>query len=231
MQKMNRFRLSFGTSLATVILLASPVAVYARGGNDSTTTSGSTETETHNSTTIASGQTETEHATEVETQSADDSTELHHKGDSLLAEMHKKHGGDKKNSPEKQKKVCEAHKEGLTNKFSHIASNSQRAQTRIDDILAKSLAFQASSNQTPTGFTALVAAANTAKANSAASIAALQAVTPTVDCNKTSVASDVATFKVAAQQTRANLKAYKTAVKAVLHSLEAAKDSTEGSTN
>jgi len=59
----------------------------------------------------------------------------------------------------------------------------------------------------------------------------LKGVTPTLDCNNASVASDVATFKTAASDTRDKLKAYRDAVKAVLQALEAVKPATtnEGS--
>ncbi len=138
---------------------------------------------------------------------------------------------DKKS--EQKKKICEARKKGLTRKFSNIVANSKKTQTRIDGIYAKSLAYQTAENLQPVDFATLTEAADSAKATSTASIAALQAVTPTVDCNNVSVASDVATFKTAAQKTRDDLKAYRTAVKAVLKSLKEVKpnaEAAEGST-
>ena len=75
---------------------------------------------------------------------------------------------------------------------------------------------------------ALTETSCTAKATAAASQAALQAVTPTVDCGSTSVAQDVATFKAAAEQARTDLKTYKTAVKALVTALQAARTTTEG---
>lgn len=131
----------------------------------------------------------------------------------------------------KHKKRCEAHRQGLTNKFNHIVSNSQKIQTRIDSIFSKALAYQQAKNLQPAGFDALVATAESSKATSAASIDSLKSVTPTLDCNNVSAASDVATFKTAAHQTRTDLKTYRTAVKAVLKSLEITKNTpnTEGS--
>ncbi len=126
-------------------------------------------------------------------------------------------------------KRCEAHKQGLTNKFSHIVTNSQRIQDRITGVLTKAQAYQTAHNLPVANFDSLVSTAQAAGATSAASITSLKAVTPSLDCNNVSVASDVATFKTAAKTTRDDLKAYRTAVKAVLQALEAAKPDTEGS--
>ncbi len=139
--------------------------------------------------------------------------------------------GKKEVSQADHQKRCEAHKQGLTNKFSHIVTNSQRIQDRITDVLTKAQAYQTAHNLTVANFDTLVATAQSAGATSAASITSLKAVTPSLDCNNVSVASDVATFKTAAKTTRDDLKAYRTAVKAVLQALEAAKPATsEGST-
>ncbi len=243
-----------GSTLAVLTLALVFVVgpVSAQHGADDTTTGststvttepehvGSTET-THNSGGSGSGTsgrstttTKTETENETEQQKAENSashTELHKQGDDMVAKLRKEHAGDKVKTPAERQKVCEAHKKGIENKFASIVGNSNRAQTRITSILDKAVAFQQSGNVHATDFATLLATAQTAKATSAASIAALQAVAPSVDCNSTSVASDVATFKAAAQTTRTNLKAYKAAAKAVLKSLESAKpaETTEGS--
>ena len=136
--------------------------------------------------------------------------------------------GHKLTDAEHQKR-CESHKQGLTTKFSHIVTNSQRIQDRISDVLDKAVAYQQTNNITVANFDNLVAAANTAKANSADAIANLKAVQPSLDCNNTSVHSDVSVFKTAAAKTRDSLKAYRTAVKAVVQSLKTAKTGAEGS--
>ncbi len=226
MQKINR--INIGASLAVVALLFAPVAVYARDGVSGSGISGSGSTTPSTSTTP-----EAEHTATVETHTTADSTELHHSGSDMVSELEKKKSDSKKpeHSQEERKKICESHKDGLTNKFSHIATNSSRIQTRIDDVFAKALAFQQTSTTQVTNFDPLVAAAKTAQTNSADSITALKAVTPSLDCNSTSVASDVATFKTAAKQARDNLKAYKASVRAILQALETAKDTTaEGTT-
>ena len=229
MQKINKFNI--GATFATIMLLSAPVAVYAQdgvSGSGDVTTSNTTTTKTE----TESGETASGNPAEVETHEAAGATELRHKGaDSVSGLKQKQAAALKQRTPEQHKKICEAHKDGLTNKFSHIVTNSQRTQKRIDDIFAKAQTFAQTSGQTPADFDSLVAAAMTAQTNSAASITALQAVTPSIDCNNTSVASDVATFKAAAQQTRDNLKAYKAAVKAVLKSLQTTKKATSEGSN
>ncbi|HET7320267.1 MAG TPA: hypothetical protein VFI84_01615, partial [Candidatus Saccharimonadales bacterium] len=76
-----------------------------------------------------------------------------------------------------------------------------------------------------TNWDTLVSAAKDAQTASQQSITDLKALTPSsLDCNANgAVAQQVATFKVAAQKTRDSLKAYKQAVKDVLHALLAVK--------
>ncbi len=241
MQKIKR--INIGSTLAVVTLLFAPIAVYAHDGIrtvDTPSSSGSevrststspTETHTAETATPKPPETEISHDGTAETHTTTGNDELHKKGDSLLADMEKNHPDGKKHTPEEQKKVCEAHKEGLNNKFSHIVANSDRLQSRIDGIFSNAVGFQSTDNLQVTGFDTLVAAAKTAQTNSVASIATLKSIVPSVDCNNVSVANDVATFKVGAQQTRDNLKAYKVAVRAILQALETTTITTEGSTH
>ena len=177
--------------------------------------------------TSGSGDKTTENQTEVRAEStvaSDDSqtAELHSKGKDMVTELQKDHKS--KLTDTERQKVCEVHKQGLTNKFTVIARNSLSYQARIDDVFAKAQVFQASKNITSVDLIALLATANTAKHTSATSVSNLQALTPTLDCNNASVAQDVATFKASASQTRTDLKAYKTAVKAVVQALKTAVD-------
>ena len=215
MKKIRIYSLNVATLLISGLFVAAvPVAAQdgvSGGGSNNPETSSST-TEVHRSgettpTTVAT--TETEQTTTSDT----GQTEHHKKAPKSL---------------EDHKKACEAHKQGLTNKFSHIVANSQRIQTRITEVFNKAKAYQTAHNLQPADFSSLVTAAQSAGDTSAASIDALKAVTPTMDCNNISVASDVAKFKEAAATTRHDLKAYRTAVKAVVKSLETAKN-TEGS--
>lgn len=170
--------------------------------------------------------TATHQEAENETESGDDSggQSLHQKGQALVAQLRQNH---KEQSQAERQKKCESRQQGLNTKFDHIISNSQRIQTHISDVLDKAVKYQQTNNVTIDS--ALVPAAQAAKAKSADSISALQATKPSIDCSNPSVADEVATFKTAAQSTRDSLKAYRDSVKAVLQALENAKAPAEGS--
>jgi hypothetical protein len=160
------------------------------------------------------------------------SAALRGKGAEMLQELRQKHKGHLSDAA--RQRVCEAHKKGLTTKFSHIVTNSQKLQSKITDIRDKLVAYQQSKSLTVANFDSLVAATQTAEQTSADAITALQTVTPTLDCSSTSVAGDVATFKAGAQQTRDGLQSYRQAVKDLLVAVAQAKgtpstDNTEGS--
>lgn len=225
--------------LAFTTLAAVPVFAKDGVSGDATVTSGTTTSISGERQKVAvtstSGSNATGAETEVSTAStvaSDDSqtAELHSKGKDMVAELQKEHKSTK--TATERQKVCEVHKQGLTNKFTVITRNSQSYQTRIDDVYTKALAFQTTSKTiTSADLTTLIATAKTAQATSAASIVSLKAVTPNADlCNNVSVAQDVATFKAATTQTRTDLKAYKTAVKAVVQNLLAATKTTTDAT-
>lgn len=203
---------SQGSGEVQKVSATSATTTSPSGSGDKTT---GTETEVSTASTVASDDSQT--------------AELHSKGKTLVAELQKVHPS-KLTATERQK-VCEVHKQGLTNKFTVITRNSQSYQTRIDDVLAKALAFQASKGISSTQLTTLIVTANTAKDTSVTSIANLKALVPKIDCNNVSVAQDVATFKAATTQTRTDLMAYKTAVKAVVQNLLAATKTTTDATS
>lgn len=151
----------------------------------------------------------------------DDHAELHHRGAALVAELRKEHVSKK--TDDERKNICENRKQGLATKFTRISAAAQTTHSRIDDILAKAEAYQQTNNLSIENYDSLVAAAHAAGTTSSSSVASLKAVTPTIDCSSSTVANDIATYKAAAQQTRDDLKAYRTAVKAVLKALISAK--------
>jgi hypothetical protein len=205
-----------------VVFAAGPV--FAQSGNDDQHDRMAVAAKTNNETAEADSST-------TDSSQSDDSSnnDIHKKGAEMVAEMRKQHQKGQ-TAPQRQKK-CEAHKQGLTTKFSHIVTNSQRIDDHITSILNKAMAYQQDNNIQVDNFADLAGKANAAAAKAAASIATLKTVTPTLDCNSASVASDVANFKAAAQQTRSSLKDYKTAVHNLLKALENAKETanTEGS--
>ena len=227
---------STATTAAALLLLIS-VPAFAEHGSSSgsgdsvaspTTSSdslGATTTEQHSGrlasrSSDTTPKTEVENETEMKTAEVEDGnsdTEVHTRGAKILADAKKSHKTEK--TADAKKKSCETHKQGIENKFTHISVNSEKIQAKIDGILAKAQDFKTSKNVELANYTELLSAATTAQANSVASIAALKAMQPTLDCNNTSVASDIAMFKASSEQTRDNLKTYRTAVKALLIAL------------
>lgn len=131
---------------------------------------------------------------------------------------------EKEKHNQERTKTCESKKQGLDQKFSRLSANAQKFNNHIDEVLKKAEAYKTEKNLTVDNYDALVAAAVAADAKSQASVSALSALKPTLDCNKDSVASDVSTFKAAAEQARTDLKDYRTSVKALLKAIEQAKE-------
>lgn len=213
------------SALSLLVIGASTTSAFAMrgpgGGSDDTqptSTSGSSTTET------SSGGSQ---QTQTRTQSRQGSTSLNKAAENEQAEIEKKHTENElkqkasNRSPEEKKKQCVAHQKGLNRKFASISTNVQRIQDKISKIYSGAQQYATTKSLNPEGYQALVQQADAAKAASQLSINALKQVTPaSVDCNNPNVSQDVAKFKVAAQDTRQKLKAYKTSVKAVLNILE-----------
>lgn len=216
------------TTLALGTMLTVP-AFAEQGSGDTTASSDSqTTTETASTDTNTSDSTGTETATTDSSEANKVGQEAHTKAAEMLQELRKDH---KEHTEAQRKLFCEAHKTGITTKFSSINTEMAGFQSRIDSILTKVQSYQQSKNVTVANWTSLLAAAQSAQTTSASALAALKGVTPSLDCNNTSVAQDVATFKTAAQTARDDLKAYKAAVQALVKALLDAKNasSTEGS--
>lgn len=206
--------------LAVSVLATSSTTALAHGGDDDSSNSSSS---TSSSETYSQ---ETEHTT-----SAQKKAEYRQKAsDEVNKRINENKATQAKNKQQRHDR-CESHKKGLNTKFDRIVTHSQKVQTRIDNILNKVTAYKTESNLTPAGWDDLLAAAQAAQTASSQSITDLQNVTPTIDCNSDTVATDVATFKAAATTSRDNLKAYKTSVKALITALKDAKpaSSQEGS--
>ena len=207
--------------LALTALVTVPAFAQHGSADD---TSGSNDTTTSTSGDASGGTNETETETEHL-----NSTELHHRGSLMVGQLEKEHHSQK--TAEERTKACESHKHGLETKFARITTNSQRLEDHIGTFLTRAETYQSTNNITVDNWTTLVANADAAKLKVDASIANLKTVTPTLDCNSTTVAQDVATFKAAAQQVRTDLKAYKTAVKDVFVALENAKEAANTTTD
>lgn len=141
-------------------------------------------------------------------------------GDDLLTDLKNRSGT---RTAEQRQQACQTRKQGLQTKVDNLDRNAQKHQKRIDEIFAKVVAYQKEKNLSIDNFDNLVAAATAAQSQAEASVSALANLKPTLDCNKDSVASDVAAFKAAAEQARGDISAYKNAVKELLKAAQAAK--------
>jgi len=146
----------------------------------------------------------------------------------------KRESAKQENEQERERKkqerehTCDSRKQGLETKVGNLNKNGQKHLDHFNKVYANALEFQQANNLNPAGFSDLTAKADAAKAKAAASVAALNALKPTVDCKKDTVASDVSAFKTAAAQARTDLQAYKITIKDVLKALESAHEAAEG---
>lgn len=155
--------------------------------------------------------------------------DLHQKGAALVQALLAKHSGQ--HTAAQITKVCEARKGALTVKIAAINKRAVSVQAVIDDIFAKAQAYQVNKNLTVANWGSLVTSATSAQSAASGAIANLKAVTPNLNCNSGTVATDIATYKVATQTTHDNLQTYKTAVKVILRALKSAKTTTSEGSN
>jgi hypothetical protein len=231
MTRVNRISGS-AVALAIALLFTVSVPVFAESGSGRT---GSSDDSSGITTSIAPRTEAEQNTTEVETHNTSGRQTIREDRQQLIAEHQSTQqarqqlaANKKVKTAEQKQKVCEAHKQGLTRKFANIVTNSDRIKTRIDAVYTKAQTYQTKNNVTVDN--SLLTSATAAQQTAADSIANLKTVQPSLDCNNTSVSSDVANFKSAAQKTRDDLKAYRTAVKNYLHALIEAKQAakTEG---
>lgn len=129
----------------------------------------------------------------------------------------------KGHSQAQRQQYCTAHKQGLDQKLASLRTNALRFQTKIDNVLSQAADYQQANNVQLSNYADLLSKAQTAQVASAAAVASLANLTPTVDCNNTSTASDVATFKAAAEQARTALMTYRDSVRSLVTALAGAK--------
>ena len=143
------------------------------------------------------------------------------KADSIISEM-LSNRNDHQSSAVRARK-CQAAQHGLETKLVNMQKNAAKYQSLIDKIYSQALAYQQQNNLNPANFASLVSTANADQAKAAQSVGALSNLSANLDCSSSSVANNVETFKIAAQQARSDLFAYRKAVIAVLQALESAK--------
>src|SRR5581483_4057580 len=126
----------------------------------------------------------------------------------LLKQLRMAH---KEHTAAERQKNCRAAKSGLEHKLTNLDKNAGAFKTRIDNIFTKAQTYQSTNNVVVANWDQLIAAAQAAQSKAAASVAALQTLSPSLDCTSSTVADNIATFRTAAKQARTDLISYKQA--------------------
>lgn len=208
--------------VAAFAFILTPFAtVSARQGADDSTPESSTS-QSDDVKTEVEVENEVENETEIEKSEVEARRErIREKIKARSQEIEKETESKKsKKTPEELQKKCEERKKGLETKLSRLSTNATKHQAKISAYLDKIVAYKVDNNINNADVDAAILSAIDAKTTSEASVSALAALSPTIDCTSGAVASDVANFKAAAEQTRTNLKAYRKAVKAVHSAIE-----------
>jgi hypothetical protein len=217
MKTFQRFLLSLST-----LLLMSGVALVApasaRGGND--TVEAATTTTTNDSTTGT--QTETE--VETHANSLAEQFKLQAKTD-LAA----KKAQVKLRTQEQRQKSCEARKTNLTTRMANAVTHAQNHKAVFDKIYARAKTFHDTKNLTTANYDTLVANADKAQADAAASITALRQLDVSVDCASQTVADSVSAFQQSVKDTRDSLNTYRKSIVELIKALKGSSTSTDNS--
>lgn len=226
---MNRIKQVLFVVPALVLTLSlAAVSGYAEDGGNATA-SGQSETGSSVSTTSGSSNLSSNKASGSDSETNDSANEteveagIHQRGAELLNEAEKNHKNGK--SSAQTQKVCENRKHGIQTKTGTLVANAQASLNRINKVLTQIENYQKANNLTVANWDSLIASSTAAQSQATASVQALAAVNPTLDCTSTSAAAELATFKAAVAQARTNLLAYRSAVKDVLVAVENAKSS------
>jgi hypothetical protein len=210
-------------ALLVAFLFAVSVPAFAHEADGTTSHSGTDDT------VATSSSTENEGETTSTTTSSSKREELKAARETKIAAAKQK-VDDKK--AERQERVCENRKKGLTVRSTRIVANSKRIDEKITDIYKKVDNYKTTNNVTVANYDELTAAVTTAQDNANTAISDLEKVVPTTDCTSTSNtnSTDVAAFKTAAKKTRDSLKAYRMAVKNLLVAVAKAKGEDKATT-
>jgi hypothetical protein len=140
----------------------------------------------------------------------------------------------KEQTQEHRQKACEARKTSLTNRMSRAVTQAQNHKAVFDKIYTRVQDFYTNKHLNVSDYDSLKAKVDSAQADAAASIQALQDTDVSVDCTSSTVANSVSTFQTAVGSTRDSLKAYRAALVDLINSLKGAstgQDKTQDTTD
>ncbi|MCX6727847.1 MAG: hypothetical protein NTX11_03485 [Candidatus Saccharibacteria bacterium] len=218
--------------VAVLFSLVPTSAVLARGtGSGNGSGGGGQTTATQGSEATKSPEVEVEHPPEVEVKPKEVETRksnLIEQNKERAKELIKTEKPETKKTPEERQKRCAEKKKGLETKIVRLNTNAKKHYDRISDFLDKLVAYKIANNIENADLDAAIMAATEAKTTAAASVEALSSLQTTVNCESGTVATDVATFKAAAEKARADLLTYRKAVATAHTTLEGLKETTTG---
>jgi hypothetical protein len=214
MNTAKRFILSLSALLlVSGAALAVPVSARASTGNDTSAKDSTTGTETQ---------------TEVETHANSLTDQFKALAKSDLAA---KKAQVKEQTQAHRQTACEARKANLTKRMANAVTHAQNHKAVFDKIYTRVQDFYTNKKLNVADYATLKANVDTAQANAAASITALQQLDVSVDCTSQTVADSVSAFQQAVKNTRDSLKAYRASITDLITALKGASTSTDKSSD
>lgn len=119
---------------------------------------------------------------------------------------------------------CEQRKTGLQTKLTSLQKNARSFMTKVTNVYEAAQKYMDSRDFSSETLSTQLIAADAAQADAEVQVSALEQLAVTIDCNSTSVAQQVASFRSAAEKARDSLHMYKQAVKDVLKTLREFKE-------
>lgn len=213
-------------SLAVLIIVAAPASLaFAHQGSDDASESGNSSSgTTSNSGSSSHNDSDTQKEPDSNKssesgssssgrQSKPEDSTTHKSGETanttLATDDSSKHGGRLDTA---KKKVCENREGNITTIMNRRVVWAERHVALFTTISERTQKFYDEQGKTLAGYSALVSAANNAKATAQADLTALK-VTAVFDCDSDSPKASITAYKAAFDKEKQSLKAYRTAVK------------------
>jgi hypothetical protein len=207
-------------SLSTLLLLSGTALAVPVSARDATSgSSGTNNTTTTADDPAGHDANQTEKETEVENHAHDLAEQFKQQAQTQLAADKTKL---KVHTEAERQKACTERKADLTKRMAQKVTQAQAHKTFFDNFYTRLKNFHDTKNLTVANYDALTAAADTAQANAAASISALQSLDVSVDCTSQTVASSVSTFQQALKSTRDSLNTYRSSLVDIAKALKTA---------
>jgi hypothetical protein len=229
MNKSKRFVFSLSTLILFSGVALATAPAYAEHGSSGSGSDDTTTVATASDDSTTGTQTETE----VENHARDLTEQFRLQAQQKLAE---KKAQVKEQTQEHRQQACEARKTNLTKRMSSAVAQAERHKAVFDKIYTRVQDFYTNKKLNVSDFDSMKAKVDSAQADAAASIQALQNTDVSVDCTSSTVANSVGAFQTAVGSTRDFLKAYRAALVELINSLKGAStgqsaDNTQDTTN